>query len=120
MSALERVKAQLVIVTGLLVLYFIFKSVYWLYAAVAVGVLSLMIPAIGNGIVWLWFKIAEVLGKINGAIILSVVFWVFLFPIALLYRMNKKNPMSVKKEGNSSLYHERNHIYSKEDLEHTW
>jgi hypothetical protein len=120
MGALERVKAQLVIVTGLLVLYFVFKSVYLLYASVAIGVISLMIPAVGNAIVSLWFKIAEVLGKINGAIILSVVFWVFLFPIALLYRLNRKNPMSVKKESNPSLYHERNHVYSKEDLEHTW
>ncbi|WP_128543022.1 hypothetical protein [Larkinella soli] len=120
MSALDRVKAQLVIVTGLLVLYFIFKSVYWLYAAAAVGVLSLMIPAVGNGIVWVWFKIAEVLGTINGKIILTILFWVFLFPIALLYRLTAKNPMSVKRNNGASLYHERNHTYTKEDLEQTW
>lgn len=120
MSQLERVKAQLVIVTGLVVLYFIFKSVYWLYAAAAVGLLSLFIPAVGNGIVWLWFKLAEVLGAINGKIILTVVFWVFLLPIALLYRLSAKNPLSIRRSKEASLYHERNHLYTKEDLEQTW
>ncbi|RYY09535.1 MAG: hypothetical protein EOO04_38245 [Chitinophagaceae bacterium] len=120
MSQLERVKAQLVIVTGLVVLYFIFKSVYWLYAAAAIGLLSVFIPVAGNGIVWVWFKIAEILGNINGKIILTVLFWVFLVPIALFYRLFAKNPLAVKRTGKASLYHERNHTYTKEDLEQTW
>ncbi|GAB3928021.1 hypothetical protein [Larkinella terrae] len=120
MNQLDRVKAQLVIVTGLVVLYFIFKSIYWLYAAAAVGLLSVFIPAAGNGIVWVWFKLAELLGNINGKIILTVLFWVFLLPIALLYRFSAKNPLSVKRTKDASLYHERNHLYTKEDLEQTW
>jgi hypothetical protein len=120
MSQLDRVKAQLVIVTGLIILYFVFKSVYWLYAATAVGLLSVFVPVAGNGIVWVWFKLAEVLGNINGKIILTVLFWVFLVPIAFLYRLTAKNPLSVKRTKTASLYHERNHTYTKEDLEHTW
>lgn len=120
LSAVDRVKAQLVIVTGLVILFFVFKSVYWLYAAAIIGLASLFIPVIGNGIVWVWYKIAEVLGSINGKILLSIVFWIFLFPIALLYRMTNKNPMSVKREDQPSLYTERNHTYTKEDMEQTW
>ena len=120
LTALDRVKAQLVIVTGLLVIYLISKSIYVLYAAVAVGVLSLAIPAVGNAIVWLWYKIAEVLGRINGTIILTVLFWVFLLPIALLYRLNNKNSLSLKNQRGGSLYRERNHLFKKEDLEQTW
>lgn len=119
-SALDRVKAQLVIVTGLVVMYLVTKSMYVLYAAAAVGVLSLAIPAIGNGIVWVWYKIAEVLGRINGAIILTILFWVFLLPIALLYRMANKNSLALKNGRGGSLYHVRNHRFKKEDLEHTW
>ena len=33
-----------------------------------------------------WLKFAEVLGRINSFILLSVVFYVFLTPVALLYR----------------------------------
>ena len=86
MDVSEKVKAQLVIVTGLVVLYFVFKSPWWLYAAAAVGVLSLAVPVVGDLIVKAWFKLAELLGNINGKIILSVLFFVFLFPIAVLYR----------------------------------
>jgi hypothetical protein len=120
MDVTEKVKAQLVIVTGLVVLYFIFKSPWWLYAAAAVGLLSLAIPVVGDLIVKVWFKIAEVLGNINGKIILSVLFFVFLFPIALLYRMTSKNPLAIKRTDDKSFYTERNHLYTKEDLEQSW
>lgn len=120
MSTADKVKAQLVIVTGLLVLYFVFKSVWLLYAAVAVGVVSLAIPVIGDFLVKIWFKLAEVLGAINGKIILSLMFYIFLFPIAVLYRMTTKNPLAVKHSNKGSMYTERNHTYTKSDLENTW
>lgn len=120
MNVTEKVKAQLVIVTGLVVLYFVFKSPWWLYAAAAIGVLSLAIPVVGDFIVKIWFKLAEVLGNINGKIILSVMFFVFLWPIALLYRLTSKNPLAIKRTDDSSFYTERNHLYKKEDLEQTW
>ncbi|MCF0070334.1 SxtJ family membrane protein [Dyadobacter sp. CY261] len=122
MSESEKVKAQLVIVTGLVVLYFIFKSQYpyLLIAAAAIGVLSIAIPVFGDLIVKLWYKIAEVLGAINGKILLSVVFFVVLFPVALLARLTKKNPLHLKKEDSNTVFTERNHKYSAKDLEQVW
>ena len=120
MDVSEKVKAQLVIVTGLVVLYFVFKSPWWLYAAAAVGLLSIVIPAVGDLIVKAWFKVAEILGNINGKIILSVMFFVFLWPIAMLYRLTTKNPLAIKRTDDSSFYTERNHQYTKDDLEQTW
>ena len=120
MSEADKAKAQLVIVTGLVVLYFIFKSPYLLYAAGAVGVLSIAIPVVGDLIVKGWYKIAEILGAINGRILLSVVFFVILFPIALLSRIGKKNPMGLKRESEKSVFTERNHLYSAKDLEQLW
>lgn len=120
MDITEKVKAQLVIVTGLVVLYFITKSPWFLYGAAAVGVLSLAIPAVGDLIVKAWFKLAEVLGNINGKVILSILFFVFLFPIAMLYRMSAKNPLAIKRTNDASFYTERNHLYTKEDMEDAW
>ncbi len=118
----DRAKAQLVIVTGLLVLYFIFKSRYpWmLYAAVVVGVLCIAIPIVGEYIVKGWFKLAEILGAINGRILLSIIFFIFLTPIAFFARMGRKNPLSLKSEGNSSAFTERNHLYTPKDLDQVW
>lgn len=120
MTPSDRVKAPLVIVTGLVVLHFIFHSVYWLYAAAAIGLLSVFIPAAGNGIAGLWFKLAEGLGWINSRILLTVLFGVVLVPIAWFYRLVTKNPLLLKRPQNTSLYHDRNHTYTKDDLEHPW
>lgn len=120
MSESEKAKAQLVIVTGLVVLYFIFKSNYFLIAAAIVGVLSIAIPAAGDLIVKGWYKIAEVLGAINGKILLSLVFFVVLFPVAIIARMGKKNPLALKREAKDSVFVERNHKYAAKDLEQVW
>ncbi len=118
----DKAKAQLVIVTGLVVIYFIFKSRYpWmLYAAAVIGVLCIAIPIVGDWIVKGWFKIAEILGAINGRILLSIIFFVILFPIAVLSRMGRKNPLSLRSENKDSAFSERNHRYTAKDLDQVW
>lgn len=120
MSESEKVKAQLVIVTGLVVLYFIFKSQYFLMAAAAIGVLSIAIPVFGDLVVKGWYKLAEVLGAINGKILLSLVFFVVLFPVAVIAKLTKKNPLHLKKDDSDTVFTERNHKYSAKDLEQVW
>ncbi|KAA6439973.1 hypothetical protein FEM33_09730 [Dyadobacter flavalbus] len=122
MTESEKLKAQLVIVTGLIVLYFILKSqyVYFLYAAAGIGVISLAVPVAGNLIVKLWYKLAEILGAINGRILLSVVFFLILLPVALIARLGKRNMLALKKEAKDSVFVERNHKYTSKDLEQVW
>jgi hypothetical protein len=122
MSESEKAKAQLVIVTGLVVLYFIFKSKYpyLLIGAAAVGVISIAIPAAGDLIVKGWYKIAEVLGAINGRILLSIVFFLVLLPVALLAKLGKKNLLALKKESRKTVFVERNHKYVAKDMEQVW
>lgn len=120
MTEADKAKAQLVIVTGLLILYFIFDADFLLYAAGIIGVLCIAIPVVGDLIVKGWYKIAEVLGAINGRILLSLVFFIILFPIALLSRLGKKNPLALKRESERSVFAERNHRYTAKDLENVW
>lgn len=116
---LSDVKALLVIVTGLVILFFIFAKPAFLYIAATIGVISLLIPKAGLGIVWVWFKIAEILGWVNSKIILSALFYLFLFPISLLFRLFNKDPMHLKPQ-KESMFTERNHTYKPEDLENMW
>jgi len=122
MSESEKTKAQLVIVTGLVVLYFVFKSryPYFLIAAAAIGVLSIAVPVVGDLIVKGWYKIAEILGAINGRILLSAVFFLVLLPVALMARLGKKNPLSLKRESKKSVFIDRSHKYTAKDLEQVW
>jgi Saxitoxin biosynthesis operon protein SxtJ len=117
MSEAEKIKAQLVIVTGLVVLYFIFKSPYFLYAAAGIGVLSVLFPIFGDYIVKGWYKLAEWLGWFNSRVLFSVLFFVFLWPIAFLSKLGKKNMLQIKRTDDKSVFFERNHTYSKKDLD---
>ncbi len=113
-------KVILVIVTGFLVLSYIFKSigVELRYVAVGIGVASFF-PPLERLIVWAWDKIAMVLGWINTKIILSLVFFIFLTPFGILSRIFSKNNLKLKHDSETTFV-ERNHTYTKKDIENIW
>jgi len=112
-------KNILAILTGFIILYFIFKWEYFLYGALVIGVLSLISERLANGINTAWMKLAMILGWINSRILLSVVFYFFLFPMAMLTRLFKRNMLNLKNTSDS-LFEERNHVYTPEDLQDMW
>ncbi|WP_020403363.1 SxtJ family membrane protein [Gracilimonas tropica] len=111
-------KTQLVIVTGLLVLSWIFNTVYLVYAAGIIGLLSFVSP-VGNRIVWLWYKVAEVLGWLNSRVLLSLVYYLIVTPVAFLFRLFGNDPMRLK-DNKGSMFEFREHTYIKGDLENPW
>lgn len=121
MDKAKKTEAILVIVTGLIIFHFIFKIKVLLTIALAVAVLSLMSDFIRDKMVWLWMKIAEVLGYINGRILLSLIFFIILTPVAFIFKLTGKDPMQHKRKKDArTFYVERNHTYTKEDLEFIW
>lgn len=119
-SALENAKAQLTMVTGFATLYFIFDSVWLLYIAVGIGLISLIIPPAGRALVWGYLKIGHAMGWVNSRILLSAVYFLFLLPISLIFKVNTKNPLQLKNKGEDSLWRERNHQYEAKDLDNIW
>jgi hypothetical protein len=87
---------------------------------IAIGFFSLLIPAFARAIEWAWLKLALGLGWINSRIILTIVYFVFLMPVAAIARMFTKDPLNLKKKDTSTLYVTRDHKYTKEDLENIW
>ncbi|MGL1889146.1 MAG: SxtJ family membrane protein [Reichenbachiella sp.] len=110
-----------VITGGFLVIALIFDIQVLEYAAATIAVGSFIIPPFGRLVNWLWLKLALGLGWINSRILLSIIYYVFLFPIALASRLFNRDSLKLKKIGdNESYYSERNHKYSKADLENIW
>ncbi|SMO46062.1 hypothetical protein SAMN06265219_102270 [Gracilimonas mengyeensis] len=105
-------------VTGLLVLAWLFTNIWLVYAAGAIGLLS-FIPPIGNRLVWGWYKLAEGLGWLNARILLSVVYYLIVTPVAFLFRLFGNDPLLLK-DNKGSLFNFREHAYKKEDLENPW
>jgi hypothetical protein len=116
----DRFKTILVIVTGLLALS-LALGISWLgKVALAVGILSVFIPLAAKGIEWLWLKLALALGWTNSRILLSVIYFGFLMPIAMVSRVFTKDPLAIKGKKATSLFVSRNQTYKKEDLKNVW
>lgn len=116
----DRYKTILVIVTGFLAISWIFNIPILAKISTGIGALCVFFPKIAKWVEWIWFKIALGLGWINSRILLSVVYFVFLLPIAWLSRLFTKDPLQLKGKGSNSLYTTRDHLYKKEDLENIW
>ncbi len=107
----------LVLITGFLIIYFIIQKEWLLYLLTGIGILSLTSVFFRDKIVWLWMKLAEVLGFINSRILLGIVFFIILLPLALVRRLFS----GFKKEENKkSFYINKNKTYQANDLENMW
>jgi hypothetical protein len=111
---------MLVIVTGLLVIAWLAKLPWLNYVAIGVGVVSILSSSVARAIEWGWFKLALALGWVNSRILLSVIYFVFLMPIAWVSRLFTKDPLDLRKRKTASLFVTRNHVYTKKDLENIW
>ena len=123
MSMKETNQAQTIlsIVVGFLALHYIFGGEYFLPAAWAVVVLSLISDGFAHLISQAWAKFALVLGRINGHILLTFIFFVFLTPLAFLMRIFKKgDALKLKKQNANTVYVTRDHTYTKSDLANIW
>jgi hypothetical protein len=113
-------KTTLTIVIGFILLsnYFAFKPL--LIIAILIGIIALTSEKANNKIIWVWNKLAEVLGLIMPNVLLTIVFFLFLTPLAWLNRINrKKNPLQLRNETNSTFINKRKE-FSKASLEKIW
>lgn len=115
--------AVLSIVTGLIGFYLYFdyrdnpKPIF-LKIAAGIALLSILSSFVAEKIAWVWDKIGLILGTINGTIILSVVFYCLLLPMALLRRLFRGDDgLMLKKKSEGSYFKERNHEYKAEDFD---
>lgn len=84
---------------------------------IGLSFIGFIISPVGNFIHNLWMQLAKVLGYINSRILLSIIFFLILTPIALLMRLLGKTQFVKKAGSQQSLFVSRNHLYNSKDLE---
>lgn len=110
----------LAIVVGFIGLSLIFDIPVLIYIALAIGFISLLSTTIQGKIIFVWEKIAKVIGTINSYLLLSIIFFIFLTPIALLMKLlNNKDSLRLKKPTDSNFF-VRDFKFKKEDLSNIW
>lgn len=110
---------MLTITTGFLAVGLIFKWEAAVYLSLATGVIGIVSPFLSRWITWTWDQIGFLLGLIIPRIILALIFYLFLFPVAMMARLFRKDPLFLSK-GYKSLFIERNFEATPQDFEKTW
>ncbi|HKK88772.1 MAG TPA: hypothetical protein VJ917_07975 [Saprospiraceae bacterium] len=113
-------QTALTIVAGLLMLY-VWKE--WRFAFVAALVVSLAALMSRTIALWLeraWFGLAGVLGRVVPPLVLSLVFFLFLVPVALASRwFRSKDPLMIHDQCNST-WRKVDKDFSRADMEKPW
>jgi hypothetical protein len=110
----------LVICMGFLVIFLVFHVKWALYVSLGVGVLAIASSFISQKIEWGWNMLSKVLGYIVPNILLSAIFFLFLFPIALLSKLfAKKDPLMLSPKYDS-YFVDMNTQMDKKAFEKTW
>lgn len=112
-------KNILVLIAGFCVLQLLFGGKVFISIAVSVLLLS-SISQKATIIIdksWLWF--GEKIGKVNAAILLFLVYYLLLTPIAFLARIGSKDPLQLKAPEKSNFVF-KSHKYTSDDLKNPW
>ena len=110
----EQYKALAILCIGFCLIGWRFHQ-WWLAGLMAMVLIAgLASTAILTAVTDAWKWIGEQMGAVTSRIILTVVFILFLSPLAFLYRLLAKKKQDEK---NESYFVERNHTYTASDLE---
>lgn len=116
----EPIKTVLVITVGMLVVYLATKWKWSINVSIIVGILGLVSNYFAEKIDFLWMKLSLLLSLIVPNILLSIIFYLFLTPLALLSKhFGEKNQLSLKNTAQSLFKHKNKH-YEKISFEKPW
>lgn len=120
----KELETILTICVGLVVIFLVSKNHhhYWLTLSVILGLIGMFSKYLTSKIALGWTRLGEAMGAVTSKVILSIVFFVFLLPIAVLARMfnKEKSSLQLKKPTADSYYFTRNHTYEPQDLKNVW
>lgn len=119
LSKTKIVETSLVLTTGFLGLYFILTNPVFLWVALAFGITGIFIPVIARYIAFGWFKLADVLNFVVSKIILGLVYFIILFPIAFIYKALGNDKLNLTKKGKTN-WVLRNIKYQRTDIDNIW
>lgn len=125
MSKSKIYEALLVLSTAFLVLYLygIIKhgesKELFIYLACGIGITGIFIKPLGKLIALGWYKLADLLGYVMSKLLMAAVYLVVLVPVALLYKLTKKDKLQLRRNSKSK-WIIRDHSYSADDLKNIW
>jgi len=105
-----------------LICFQVWKDQFLSLLAIAFLLVAMTYPPIFKPFARLWFGLSTALGTVVSKIILTIAFFTVVLPVGLVRRALGKDAMLLKawKKSNASVFRQRNHRFSAEDLEHPY
>jgi hypothetical protein len=116
----DPVKTMLTITTGFLVFFVVFKHDWLFKVALIAGLIGVFSTFLSEKVEWLWMQLTKILGYIMPNVLLTIVFYVFLFPFAVLARIFGGPDALKLKNKTASVYRESNKKYTPASFDHPW
>ena len=103
----------------LLIILLFTKNNKLIVPAIVTHVITMTWPKFYTPVAPLWFGLSHLLGSIVSRVLLTLVFVVIVSPVGVIRRLMGIDSMGIKKwkDGNNSVFVERNHTYTRPDLE---
>lgn len=117
----ETVQTFQLLTLVVLVLFLIWNAGWLIWSATILILLGLKENTLSTTIASVWMTIAEGMGVISTKVILTIIFVIFLVPVAWLYRLFEKDLTShFFKKKSDSYFIDKKENYSKDTFEKTW
>lgn len=99
-----------------------FKLNILLYLALCLLFIGIFLRALSIRIANIWLKFSGVLGGISTRVVLTLIYFVFLTPIAFFYRLFHGDFFSLKRQdaAGTTYWCTRDYVYGLKDFENPW
>jgi multisubunit Na+/H+ antiporter MnhG subunit len=105
-----------------LICYQGWKQQLFMILAIVFLLVAMTYPPVFKPFARFWFALSTALGTVVSKIILTIVFFVLVFPVGLIRRALGKDAMRIKawKNGKDSVFRTRAHRFTASDMDHPY
>lgn len=98
------------------------KKEGWLFIAMALHVINMIVPNIYKPIAVLWLGLSDLLGAVTSKILLGLLFFIVVTPIGIFRKLAGKDSLKLRafKKSRESAMLTRNHMFSAKDIENPY
>ncbi len=83
------------------------KTYAWLAAGALMGAVTITVPGLLTPLNKAWMKLGELMGKVVSPLVLGVIFFILITPLALITRLFGRDELRLKRTNNDSYWIER-------------
>lgn len=91
-------------------------------AAFILTLITIVVPVIFYPFAVLWFGMAKILNAVSMTVLMGLVFFIIVTPVGLFRRLTGRDSLKINqfKKGRQSVMTDRDHLYTGDDLLHTF